>query len=183
MRGSRTLALATFLATACASSPDPDLFRALGSHDNETARRLVEAGADLGARDEGGVTPLMFAVFSNNHDGARILLEQGADPDVRAATPERPSAIFFADADMIDLLVRHGADLELRTAQGQTPLWWNAALGNVGCVRRLLAAGADADARDDQGTTPLEAALLNRDRRMAEQIAEVVELLRKAGAR
>jgi ankyrin repeat protein len=50
-------------------------------------------------------------------------------------------------------------------------------------VQRLLAAGADVNVRDDQGMTPLEAALLNRERRAPEQIAELVEVLRDAGAR
>jgi ankyrin repeat protein len=183
MRGTSRLALAMTLVTACASSADIDLFRAVGSHDHDWTRRLVDSGADLEARGADGATPLMVAAFSNNLDGARILLEHGADPNARRVTPDRASAIFFADTEMIDLLVRYGADVELRSGQGQTPLWWNAALANVGSVQRLLAAGADVNVRDDQGMTPLEAALLNRERRAPEQIAELVEVLRDAGAR
>jgi ankyrin repeat protein len=56
-------------------------------------------------------------------------------------------------------------------------------LANVGTVQRLIAAGADVDARDNRGMTPLEAALLNRQQRPPEQIAELVKALRDAGAR
>jgi hypothetical protein len=180
----RITTLAVVLVTACAGSPDTDVFHAVGSHDHDWTLRLVESGVDLEARDERGATPLMVAVFANNVEGARILLEHGADPNARVSAPEPSgSAIFFADSEMIALLLRYGADVDLRSGHGQTPLWWNAALANVGTVQRLIAAGADVDARDNRGMTPLEAALLNRQQRPPEQIAELVKALRDAGAR
>jgi ankyrin repeat protein len=184
MLGTRATGAAVCFVAACATSPDADLFHAVGAHDHEWTLQLVESGADLEARNAQNATPLMVAVFSSNLEGARILLEHGADPNARRSAPEPSgSAIFFADSEMIDLLVRHGADLELRSSEGQTPLGSNAARANVGPVQRLVAAGADVNARDDRGMTPLEAALLNRDQRPPEQIAAVVELLRGAGAR
>lgn len=44
---------------------------------------LLEAGADVNARDRGGHTSLHWACWYGHTDIARLLLEHGADPNVR----------------------------------------------------------------------------------------------------
>lgn len=46
-------------------------------------RVLLDAGADINARDEGGVTPLMNAAWFGCMNAARELLQRGADPQLR----------------------------------------------------------------------------------------------------
>ena len=46
-------------------------------------RLLLDAGADINARDEGGITPLMNAAWFGCADAVRELLKRGADPQLR----------------------------------------------------------------------------------------------------
>lgn len=49
--------------------------------DARVIRALVEAGADVNARNRKGNTPLIFAAMRNNPEAVRILYEAGADID------------------------------------------------------------------------------------------------------
>jgi len=182
MRLPLVLGLVISLFAACATNGQ--IFTAVGSHDHELTFELAEAGADLEARNEQGATPLIFAVFSDNLEGARILLEHGADPNARREGPgPSGSALFSAqDRPMIDLLLSHGADLELRDNDGRTTLLWNATLGNTKVVRDLISVGANLTVRDHHGNTATGAAAANLLRRPRSDVEALVELLRQAGA-
>lgn len=57
----------------------------------EIASLLILAGADVNYREDGmGWTPLHFAANKNRRDIARILLEAGADPDIRDREGKKP---------------------------------------------------------------------------------------------
>jgi ankyrin repeat protein len=65
-------------------------------------------------------------------------------------------------ADLVELLLKHGADPNARDAQGGTPLYYAARDGCVEVVRiLLLRQGADLNARDAEGNTPLHRAAAN----------------------
>lgn len=44
---------------------------------------LIAAGATINPQDSSGQTPLVFAVSRGYQDVAKLLLENGADPEVR----------------------------------------------------------------------------------------------------
>ena len=182
MRLSLVLGFAALLYCACAS--DPQIFTAVGSHDHELTLELVESGVDLEARGRGGMTPLIFSLLSDNLDGARILLEHGANANARReGSGPNQSALFHAQGrPMIDLLVTHGADLELRDNGGRTALFWNAILGNTKTVRDLIAVGADVTVRDNHGNTAIAAAVANSTRQPQSNVEALVDVLREAGA-
>lgn len=58
------------------------------------ARALVEAGADVDARQHGGFTPLHAAAANGHEDVVRLLLDHGADPG--ATTDDGKTAADFA---------------------------------------------------------------------------------------
>jgi ankyrin repeat protein len=182
MRSSLVVSLALSLFAACATSGQ--IFTAIGSHDDQLTLELVGAGVDLEARDEHGATPLIFAAFSDNLEGARILLEHGAEPNARREGPgPTGSAMFWAqNRAMIDLLLSHGADLELRDSDGWTGLLWHAALGNTEVVRDLIAVGADVSVRDNHGNSATGAAAANLLNRPPHHVDALVELLKQAGS-
>jgi ankyrin repeat protein len=51
----------------------------------ETARAMIEKGADVNARSEAGVTPLMVAAANNRSSMLGFLLQQGADANLKNA--------------------------------------------------------------------------------------------------
>jgi ankyrin repeat protein len=63
------------------SSGDSPLHAALWAGDDEAARALVDAGADVNAPGEMSETPLHVAVAQGNTAMARHLLDHGADWD------------------------------------------------------------------------------------------------------
>jgi ankyrin repeat protein len=108
---------------------------------------------------------------------AKLLLEHGADPNIRDASGETPLhwAVGAGHADVEELLLEHGADPNAQDAAGNTPLHV-AAIGGIGdaaevmfeinptydrsdIVRMLFEYGADPTVKNSYGKTPLDIAL------------------------
>jgi ankyrin repeat protein len=104
-----------------AYSPDKDpplddaLFDAVKSNDAAALRARLEAGVppDHPCGDADGMTPLMYAVDGGFHGCMRLLLEAGADANLRDGkkgfTPLR-RAIMKQDAEAVKMLLEYGAD-------------------------------------------------------------------------
>jgi ankyrin repeat protein len=114
--------------------------------------------------------PLENAVRHGRVDAARLLLARG-----NAAPGLLEQVALKGQANMVDLLVATGADVNARFASGATPLHDAALKGRNEVVRLLLAKGALADGRDSRGATPLNDAALSGQ-------AETVRILLAHGA-
>jgi len=62
---------------------------------------------------------------------------------------------------VVELLLEKGADLECRSNNGWTPLFWAAEKGHEVVVKLLLEKGADVECKSDNGRTPLSSAAWN----------------------
>ena len=130
---------------------------------------LIEAGADINAKNYWGKTPLHCAVgrqsYSHDLDYVSLLSEKGADPsipDSEGSTPLHDLRQINCEK-IIDLLVKSGANLDAhRLKDGKTPLLL-AIDGPCNDDRRmwrhLLARGADPNAQDLEGNGALHAIL------------------------
>jgi ankyrin repeat protein len=89
---------------------------------------LIEAGADVNAKDTRGMTPLMMAVASETQDAAvvRRLVHAGADVNAKSAVGETALdwARKFGDRDVISILTAEGAHEALKYSapeRGEAP--------------------------------------------------------------
>lgn len=84
--------------------------------DVELLRRLLDAGADVNARDRRNQTGLMFAAQHGGTAVAQLLIERGAD--MNATAKYTLTAIMLAvingHVDIARMLARAGADLRLQ---------------------------------------------------------------------
>ena len=75
---------------------------------------LVAAGAQVGATTATGATALMQAAHSGSVESVRILIENGADPNVKEVANGQTALMFAAASDRTDvvkLLLARGADI------------------------------------------------------------------------
>lgn len=109
-----------------------------------------------------GYTPLCLAVYFGHYDVARYLLTQGADPDKisKNAMKIAPlhSAVTICNFELMELLLEHGADANVREQGGYSPLDVAAICGKTKIAELLLQHGADVNAKMPDGKTPLQLA-------------------------
>ncbi|CAG4931837.1 unnamed protein product [Parnassius apollo] len=135
---------------------------------------LLAAGADVNARDNEHHTVVHWATVCGEVGALRAVLAAGAD----AATPDQhggyplhyaaqmcgaPAATDHqsrgAALEVLRALVREGgASVDVRDADGRTPLLWAASAGSAAAVLALHQAGARVDDADRDGLTALHCA-------------------------
>ena len=146
---------------------------------------LLEAGADINHQNRHGQTPLIMMAYSSmvRDAVAPLLLARGADPnlqDYRGNTLLHLLATEKGRTDpstVVRLLLSHGAGLEIRNRQHETPLMAAVARKNVKVAQLLIEAGADVNVSSKRGN-PLIGSLIFCD---PEKVA-ILKLLVDAGA-
>ena len=177
---------------------------ALRGGDVETVEYLIASGARIEGIDEA-----LFNAANKDADKVRLLLENGADP--RKMPPVFPDeGELFAlvssygvpppdveevgvrlvylcrgdrggNPDKVRRLLRLGADVDHRDAQGKTALHRAAKAGFTVTMDVLLEHGASVDIEDGKGETPLFDAIRSTIKD-ADRKAEAIRVLMKAEA-
>ena len=152
--------LGLLLLALMATGPrDADLQVAVKAHDLARVRELLDAGANVNARDALGATPLHDAAWNGYQDLARLLIERHADVNARhleAGSTPLHYAVIKDEKEMAELLLDHGADLAATYRSGATALHLAADRGYTDVAQLLLDRGADISARDRLGATALD---------------------------
>lgn len=190
---------------------DTELLRSARKGDTAAVQHLLQQGAHIEAKDQGGSTAVALAADYGHPDTVRLLLEKGADSIAeglsgegalteaarigyvtkvalvleRGVDPKTKNEALFSmgqsgplvlpmsalarpvqtqqnqerpDIDCaktVGLLLDHGANIEARNEEDDTPLMWAAEHGQTEVVRALLERGADVEARNKYGSTAL----------------------------
>ena len=131
----------------------------------EIATFLLHNGADLNAKDDGGLAPLHLAATA---EGARILVEAGADVNATDGKGNSPLGVAaeYNRADVALILLDSGAEVDAHNFTGATPLIYCAIYGHGQTAEVLLDAGADPKAKTLQGMTAGQVAEARRDDRL-----------------
>ena len=169
--------------TGSNSDAVPLYYAALCGFQDLVERLIFKYPQHVNARGGYYVSPLVAALAGKHFQTARILRDNGADPDVRGLANRTPlhSAVYSGDVQTVRVLLEYKADVNARSISGESPLHFlldplrysDSDLPNV--FQILLEHGADANARENDLSTPLHIAARNGK-------VEVVRLLLEHGA-
>ncbi len=122
----------------------------------EAMALLIEEGADVNLQSQSGATALIWA--ATDLAKVRLLIEHGANVNLstkRGRTALLVAAMSDSSHDIVNLLLKQGADLKAVDFLKITPLR-AATLGNdMETIRIFIEAGVDVNAADLPGITPL----------------------------
>ena len=165
-----------------ATATDRALRVAIENQDLHGVRRAIDRGAKLNRLDAQHWSPLTHAASVGNVAICAELLARGAAPDGADGAdavrfPPVICAATQAHIPVVDLLVRHGADVDARAPNGTTALNIAASLNRYDVAVALVRGGADVNGADAHGWTPLMAVAA------CSNSAPLMEALLAAGAR
>jgi len=127
-----------------------------------------------------GFTALGLASFFGNADIVTFLLENNADPNIASTNSFHVAPIHSACAisnfEIVEILIKNGADINAQQMSGVTPLHSAAHNGQTKIVKLLIENGARINTKTTDGKTPLA---------MAEEkdFEEATALLKAFGAK
>ncbi|KAL8853671.1 MAG: hypothetical protein Q9221_001482 [Calogaya cf. arnoldii] len=116
---------------------------AASTGETEVMDILLEAGAEINEHDVGSYgSALIAAIVNMKHNAVKLLLERGADPSLRAGLeycyPIIAAALFWDDAEEIQMLIDAGADVNAEGGRLHTALQAAAVDNNYTNMRVLL---------------------------------------------
>lgn len=128
----------------------------------------LEEGIDINTRGSNSVTPLWWAMASNNLQGVRYLLSKGADPNIPTKKVRNALhlAAMNADTQFLASALKAGGDVNSKSGWANSSLLITAITGaNDESINLLIESGADLNREDDAGQTPLIVAAMVNDYR------------------
>lgn len=124
------------------------------------ARRLIDCGADVDARDAQRRTPLLLAAHAgpwkerSAEDVIQLLLSENAQVDLHLASS-------IGAVGMLEASIAGAPSLDAQDRGGRTPLYLAAHNNRSDTVRWLVEHGASVDAANADGQTALSTAVLH----------------------
>lgn len=108
------------------------------------------------------VSPLAYAVYSNNMYAAEQLIASGVDVNQKMPTL-RTAAFFVRTKESLDLLIKHGADINAKSLPGNTPLIQAVSRNNIIVAYELIAHNVNPNQFNKANTTPLTTAISRKN--------------------
>ncbi len=146
-----------------AAGGEINLFEAAASGNVPRLQACIEQnpnGVDVFSAD--GFTALGYAAFFGHLESVELLLESGADPNLKSnnkeSVPPLNSAVANGSEAIVERLLQAGADPNSVQAGGYTPLHGAAFEGKIAIAQLLLEHGAVPQLRDDAGQLARELA-------------------------
>ncbi len=106
-----------------------------------------------------GFTPLSLAAFFNQTEIAKLLVENGADPNLSATNPSKVNALHSAIAkenyELCKILIEKGVNVNAIQVQNVTALHSAVHRGNLELTKLLIENGALVGLKMDNGDTAL----------------------------
>lgn len=153
----------TEIADYLAARTQLNIFEAAAAGNTDRLDQILASHPDSTRETTDGWTPLHLAAFFGRTDAARRLVDAGADlkaisENTTANTPLHAALAGRGDEELISRLLAAGADADLATAEGYTPLHIAASRGNQRFCDMLIEHGATPSARMKAGKTAADIA-------------------------
>lgn len=156
LAGLRTMAASKAAANAADDHGTTPLMHAAAIGSPEALKLLLQAGADVNAKNGLGVTALIFGAMQPAK--VKLLVDAGADVNAVSKlgrTPLMVAAGTPGSVESVRLLLSKGANVNPADARGNTALTAAARAGETESMRLLLERKADVNAGDFLGMTAL----------------------------
>ena len=164
-------------ASTPAAEAESPLADAVKEKDRAAVHVLLQGRPDVNAPQVDGMTALHWAVYHDDLDTTRRIIDAGADVIAENRYGVRPLSIACTNGnrEIVELLLEAGAAPNTELRGGETVLMTAARNGNLGPVKALLDRGAEVNAKERKGQTALMWAA-------ADGHVAVVDALIEAGA-
>lgn len=119
---------------------------------------LVAHKASLEARNPKGLTAMAIASQHGRFRAAEALVRAGADVNLRVGAAQYTPlmlAVAGGSVDTVELLLKHGADIDAQNAGGLTALMIAAANNHAEMAELLVKAGANPHLKSEDGRTAM----------------------------
>lgn len=159
-----------------AEGKQSELIAAAARNDLKQVDALLKLGVNPNAViDQWGENALMHAVLHGSVDMTRVLLEAGANPDLkgRGFTPLGMAAL-RGDVRIVRLLLKAGADVDRKSSDGNTPIIAATIMHRTDVVRELLPYRPDISIWNREGRVSLGIAV-------QEGCKDIVAMMLEAG--
>lgn len=136
----------------------------------------LEAGFSANTNNEKGIPILALAVRHKHKRLLPLLLSNGADLNAQSDDRHNTAIMDAAaegDIDILEFLLRQGANLDFQSKSGQSALILAAGQGHTKAAALLIHAGADVTLSDKLGMSAKKYAQLFRNEELLSMIAEV----------
>jgi uncharacterized protein len=150
----------------------------------------ISQDIDVNVISSNGEAALHKAIRSNQLSIVRILLEAGANPNLKEESIQAYTPLMIAlnyakiSHDIFQVLLEAGADINSSSSQGKTVLMLAVFKLNTKAVRQLLELGADFNAKEENNFTALAVAkeLSKQGFWDDTKLSEIIQLLESYGA-
>ncbi|XP_071124326.1 serine/threonine-protein phosphatase 6 regulatory ankyrin repeat subunit B-like [Mytilus edulis] len=122
--------------------------------DSQSINYLLSKGACVNIHDINGIYPLHFVIGNEREDLVKLLIKNNALINCHGLSP-LVSAINTKNVSIVNILITHKADINIRLENGSTLLHYAIQFDNANLINTLLKAGISVNCEDRQGNTPL----------------------------
>lgn len=153
---------------------DTPLITAAKSGDIETIKFLLSQGATISQpNSDGNITPVLAAINERKYDAAKFLipLEKDLSFTNGAGNSYLGLSVWYTPIEILEFLIEHGADLNHKNLNNETPLVLAASAGNFETFKFLKSKGAILD--KEHSSKALWGAISKKNVALAKELLEM----------
>jgi uncharacterized protein len=119
-----------------------ELTHAVMQRDIDEVIKIIDMGVDVNGINSVGSTALFFAVIENSYSIVKIILEASANPNLGNIDENETPLMAVREENICSILIDAGADVNIKSNEGETALSMAKKRGDLAVVIKLIAANA-----------------------------------------